>query len=102
MSRTKGHVDVPVYVQVEPEWGHRFAGDEEAPLRSAKFARATKTRPDRPVPGTVLMKLTLRIPAGAFYPLRPEAIVIVPESLTDATPIEVFAEHPGEEQESAP
>lgn len=93
--RTNGHVDAVVYVQVEPEW-YRYgsAGSDERPLTGAKFARATQQRPTSPKPGAVLLKLTLRIPAAAFYPLRPEAIVVVPETLTEATPVEVTAEDP--------
>lgn len=94
MSRTTGHVDATLYVQVEPEWGWRPAGDEDRPVKAAKAIRMTQSRPDRPIPGTVLVKLTVRVPAAAFYPLRPEAIVVVPESMAVATPVEVVAEDP--------
>jgi hypothetical protein len=94
VSRTTGHVDATFYAQVEPEWGYAYAGDEDKPLRAAKVANVTQKRPTHPKPGTVLVKLTLRIPAAAFYPLRPEAIIIVPESLTEATPVEAIADDP--------
>lgn len=94
MSRTTGHVDATFYAQVEPEWGYKPSYETEAPLRAAKVVNVTQKRPSRPKPGTVLVKLTLRVPAAAFYPLRPEAIVVVPESLTEATPLEVVAEDP--------
>jgi hypothetical protein len=92
--RTTGHVDATFYAQVEPEWGYRAPGDEERSLRRVRVVRVTQQRPTQPKPGTVLVKLTLRVPAAAFYPLRPEAVVVVPESLTEATPVEVVAEDP--------
>jgi hypothetical protein len=88
------HVDATFYAQVTPEWSaYPVYGDKK--LVGAKVARVTQTRPDKPIGGTVLVKLTIRLPASAFLPLRPEAIVVVPESLTSATPIEVVAEDPG-------
>lgn len=93
--RTTGHVDATFYAQVEPEWSQlSYWGEADRPLRGAKVVRTTQQRPDRPKPGTVLVKLTIRIPAGAFYPLRPEAIVVVPETLTEPHPVEVVAEDP--------
>lgn len=94
MSRSTGHVEATFYAQVEPEWGRTWAGEDEAPLRSAKVVRTTQQRPKRPQSGTVLLKLTVRVPAGAFYPLRPEAVVVIPESLTELGPIEVVAGDP--------
>lgn len=93
MSRSTGRIEAPVYLQIEPEFGGRY-GDDEAPVRRAKVVGATQKRPDRPRPGVVLLKLTVSVPAAAFYPLRPEATVVIPESLTELTEIRVDAEDP--------
>jgi hypothetical protein len=42
------------------------------------------------------VKVTIEIPKGAFLPLRPEAIVIVPESLTAPHPVTVEAQDANE------
>lgn len=85
--------DATFYAQVEPEWGHAY-GDHEPPLRRVKVVRMTQTKPGRPLGGTVMVKLTLRIPESAFRPLRPEAVVVIPEDSTVAQPIEVEAVDP--------
>lgn len=64
-------------------------------VRSAKIVRATQKAPgDMQIPGTVLVKITVDVPESAFLPLRPEAIVVIPESLTVAEPITVEADDP--------
>lgn len=89
-------VDATVYLQVDPEWraGYWRDASDNLILGGAKVVRHTLQRPTKPKPGTVLVKVTLRVPAGAFLPLRPGAVVIVPESLTETTPVEVTVEDP--------
>ena len=88
------HVDATFYAQVEPEWRGWISSTGDRRLAGAKVVRLTQKRPEQPVPGTVLVKLTVRIPAGAFLPLRPEAIVVIPDDMTVTTPVEVIAEDP--------
>lgn len=91
-------VDASVYLQVEPTWRDgRWERDAngELVLDGAKVARMTLGRPPRPKPGTVLVKVVLRLPAVAFLPLRPEAIVVVPEAMVEGVPLEVVAVDPG-------
>ena len=91
-------VDATFYAQVRPTfstWRKTPTGDHA--VESAAVERVTQKRPARPVPGTVLVKLTIRLPKAAFYPLRPEAVVVVPESLAEANPIEVEALDPAGE-----
>lgn len=88
------HVDATFYAQVEPEWSHWTSADGERRLNGAKVVTTTQKRPQRPRSGTVLVKLTVRVPAGAFLPLRPEAVVVIPDDMTVTTPIEVEAEDP--------
>lgn len=82
--------DATFYVQVEPEF-YTWAGtgDVLPKLSNIKAVRLSRERPRAQKPGTVLVKLTLRVPDAAFYPLRPEAIVVVPESMTSAVPLTV-------------
>lgn len=74
------HVDVPMFIQLDPEWNHRPSDDVRA-LRGAKAARVTQRPPDPPKPGTVTVKVTIRIPKKAFLALQPEAVIIIPEDM---------------------
>lgn len=93
---TDGYHDATFYAQVEPEWGHYRDSNGDLPVRGAKVARITQKRPDSPIGGTVLVKLTIRIPDAAFLPLRPAAVIVIPEDMTSVTPLEVIAEDPHE------
>jgi hypothetical protein len=85
--------DASFYVQLEPE----FAGyTGERRVWGVKAVNITQKRPGRPKPGTVVVKLTVRVPEAAFLPLQPEAIVTIPETLTAPYPLEVSAEDPSE------
>lgn len=94
MSKQPTSVDATFYAQVEPQWRTWGVGPDGDPiLTGAKVSTVTQGRPNKPRSGTVMVKLTLRLPANAFLPLRPEAIVVVPETLTETT-VEVVAENP--------
>lgn len=94
MTSQREHVDAITYLQVEPDWGYYVKKDSPGDVRGARIVRATQKRPDKPIAGTVLVKVTIRVPKAAFLPLRPEAIVVIPEDMTVATPIEVEAGDP--------
>lgn len=85
------YIDATFYAQVEPEFTRSF-GEER--VKAAKVVGLTQKRPDRPRRGVIVTKLTIRIPEAAFLPLRPEAIVVIPEDLTAPYPIEVEAGDP--------
>jgi hypothetical protein len=87
-------IDVPVYLQVEPSFYGWDATRQREFLRGAAMVRATQSRPSKPVPGTLLVKVTLRIAKDAFFPLAPSAVIVIPAALTDATPIVVTADDP--------
>lgn len=79
------------YVQVEPVWGW----GSDPPVVGAKAARLTQAKPNRPMPGTVLVKLTIQVPDASFKPLSPEAVVVIPEDMAVANlPIHAEAEDP--------
>ena len=83
------HIDATFYAQVKPE----FSYNGERVLR-AKVVALTQAKPSHPRGGVVVVKLTIRVPEAAFLPLRPEAIVVIPEDMTAPYPIEVEAGDP--------
>lgn len=84
--------DATFYVQIEPDF---FGRSDNPHVRAIKAVAITQKRPERQRPGTVLTKLTVRVPDAAFLPLRPEAVVVVPEDMTAAAlPVEVEASDP--------
>lgn len=85
------------WATVEPTFGREYDPkrcEYVEIVTKARVTGITQSRPDsRKKVGTVTMKLTIDIPDGAFLPLRPEAIVVVPEDMVAANlPIEVEAE----------
>lgn len=100
-ERQPRDVDATFYVQIEPRWKEpRWYLDAagNAILQAAKAVGITQERPRKQKPGTVLAKLTVRIPAGAFLPLAPEAVVVIPESMLVVEPLEVVATDAGDPQ----
>lgn len=88
-------VDATFYAQVEPEWSHyasRLTGEKT--VQGAKVVTITQGKPQKQRSGTVLVKLTIRVPEAAFLPLRPEAIVVIPEDMAAVAPLEVEAGDP--------
>ena len=78
------------YVQLEAD----LYGPDPGRVRDIKAVALTQKRPQRQRPGTVMVKLRVRVPDGAFLPLRPEAIVVIPEGMTVAEPVVVEAVDP--------
>lgn len=73
------------YVTIVPEWGRTPPGKDHPGLDGIKAIALTQTPPRggrRDPRGTVVVALTIEVPDGAFLPLRPEAVVVVPEGLT--------------------
>lgn len=89
-----GYQEATFYAQVEPEWGRWRDKNGDLNIVGAKVARMTQKRPESPIGGTVLVKLTIRVPNAAFLPLRPAAVVVIPEDMTETNPVEVVAENP--------
>ena len=79
---------------MQPEynrWVSVSSRDTADAISGAKVVGSTQNRSQSPKPGTVEVKITVEIPKGAFLPLRQQAIVVIPESLTTPHPIEVEA-----------
>lgn len=79
------------YLQVEPEWGPYLNSDGSYNLVGAKALRITQKQPDPPKGGTVVVKLTVKVPSSALLPLRPAPVEIAADQ---ATTVEVIAEDP--------
>lgn len=94
-------VQATVYLQLQPEYHHFLGRDTAAGIVGAKVVGSTQNRAQKPKPGTVEVKLTVELPKGAFLPLRPEAVVVIPETLTQPHPITVEALDPTEQDNQA-
>lgn len=84
-------VKATVYLQVQPDYWNYADRDDIKSIRGAKVVGSTQNKATKPKPGTVEVKLTIEVPKGAFLPLRPEAVVVIPESLTNPHPVVVEA-----------
>ena len=83
------------YLQVEPTFYRWGSGDPT--LREIRVKRVTQSRPRDPIPGSVIVKLTIDIADEAFLPLKPEATVVIPVThtepvLVESEPVEVLPE----------
>ncbi|PRB08594.1 hypothetical protein CQ047_11985 [Microbacterium sp. MYb72] len=94
-------VKATVYLQVQPEYSYwakqRRELDTPTAIDGAKVVGYTQNKAQKPKPGTVEVKITVELPKGAFLPLRPEAIVVIPETLTQPHPVTVEASDANEE-----
>lgn len=88
------HVDATFYVQLEPQYGYGYRPSDTAPIHGAHAVGMTQKKPAKQKPNSVLIKLTVRLPETAFRALTPEAVITIPDALTQALPIEVEAEDP--------
>ncbi len=85
---TGGTVTSMFWAQVEPDW-YRWAPYS---LRGIKIRHITQRKPQDPVPGCVLIKLTVTLPAEAFVPRVLEGEVTVEPGQWEAVPATVEAE----------
>jgi len=77
-------VKTTCYIQVEPVWAYR----DKNRLNGANVKRVTRKRPDSPIPGSVVVKLSLDIADAAFMPLQPEATVSIAVEHTEAVHVQ--------------
>lgn len=91
-----GSHEATFYVQIEPEWSRWVNSNGDRWIRALKAAGMTQRWPNRPRPGTVTVKVSVRIPDAAFLPLRPEAVIVLNEDMVEVNPIEVEAQVPHE------
>lgn len=71
------------YLQIVPTFAWSGDNGTEDRITGAKVMKATQNKPDVPLPGAVVVKIAVEIPARGFLPLSPAATVVVPESLID-------------------
>lgn len=82
------------YVQLTPKWSYW----DKDKLESISMARATQKKPDKPVPGAVTIKLTVKVSESVFEPFTPTVEIVIPEKMVDQN-IEVMVEDPSAETE---
>lgn len=73
-------------------WG---SADPETGLKPVESVRVAASRVNRPAVlerDQIAIKVTVEVPTGAFDPITPAALVVVPEDLIDRRPIDVEAE----------
>lgn len=86
--------DTTFYVQLSPKW----SSWDKTRLEGVSLARATQKKPDKPVPGTITVKLTLALPDDAFKPYEPAVKVEILENMVTKN-IEVTVEEPDTQTE---
>lgn len=85
-------VETTIYVQLSADFWH-MRGEEQ--VRGIRLARTTASRPKKPIPGTVTVKLTLRLPDAAFLPLAPAAVIEIPAGSVEVNPhVDVMVDLP--------
>ena len=93
-------VTTTAYLQVEPRFhqGNYWRDEAGNPgLEGAAVIGVTQRRPEKPRRGVVVVKVELDLPSGVFLPLRPQARIVVPDSLTALSPVEATAVDAGED-----
>lgn len=88
----KGFHDATLYLQMEPTWSRYGPRDRASNLVGVRATGLTQKPSARR--GICEVKLTIRIPDGVFLPLRPEAVVVIPESMILTNAVEVEAVDP--------
>lgn len=81
--------DTTFYVQLSPKWSYW----DKTKLEGVSLARATQRKPDKPVPGTVTVKLTLALPDEVFKPYEPAVKVEILENMVTQN-IQLSVEEP--------
>ncbi len=73
--------------------GERYPYGVERPIRGAKVIAVHQNKPTTLRGDQVAIKVTIELPAAAFDPLHPEAVIVVPPELIQQ-PVEVEAVEP--------
>lgn len=87
----KGYHDAEAWLQVSGKVRDKWdtpSGTYKQGVDSIKVEAMTQSRPNPPRKGCIAVKVTLRIPDGAFLPFSPEAVITVPENMVVRGPIE--------------
>lgn len=90
----RGFVDAAAYLVVEASRSRYGSANAETGLRPVDGTRIVAMRVGRPSrleKDQVAVKVTVRLPAAAFDPLQPTALITVPEDLIQRGPIQVDA-----------
>lgn len=86
---TADFIRATFWAQVEASWVSWYSPPR---LRSIHVRKITQRRPGYPAPGTVLVKLTVGIPRGAFVPVVLEASADAGDGQFEVVPAMLEAE----------
>ena len=78
MSGTR---EATAYLQLEPGAPRAYGKSGWSGSSEATVVRCTNTKPDKPIPGCIVVKLQIRVPKEAWEPFAPEAVIDVPAEL---------------------
>lgn len=94
----EGYHDAKAWLQVQaklraPQYGEPgYRQPGRRVVDSAKVVTVTQSMPNPPRRGCVAMQVTVRIPDGAFLPLIPQAVVVIPaDMVVSGEAVEVVA-----------
>lgn len=90
MSR---HVVATAYLQIAHVSGSTYDRDRNEWDGKGIVRNVTNNRPDTVLPGCIVVKVRLRVPAAGWEPFTPEAVIDVPADLVQR-PVEVEAVTP--------
>lgn len=68
------------YLQLVPRFGYRGQS-----VHGISAQRVTTRKPNPPIAGSLVVKLTLDVPDAAFLPLAPSADVVIPAEFTQVS-----------------
>jgi hypothetical protein len=88
-------METTFYIQFEAERYSR-AGY----VRTVKARRITTKRPDRPIPGSILVKMSVDIDERAFEPYEPEVDIEIPADRAVQVKVHVLEPDPPEEEDA--
>lgn len=80
--------ETTVFLQVEAtgftnRWDHSTRTNVDD-IRGLRVAAINQKRPDKPKPGCIVVEVKIRMPIAAFLPMKPTAIVDIPDTFTAA------------------
>lgn len=95
-SVPEGYREATCYLQIEARGSGPY-GSYYPRSSEATAVRMTSKKPDKPIPGAVVVKVRIQIPRAAFEPLQPEAVVRVPAEFAQHV-VEVIADDATEDR----
>ena len=78
------------YVQLEPRYRNwADYNTKKFPLESIAATRVTQTKPNRPAPKSITVKLSIDVPESVFEPFEPQVEITIPEPVQNMITVNV-------------